>query len=59
MPNKLLYLIGNKIYLNENSEVKREEAIEFAESKKLRFLKIFYKTVEGIEEFLDNYYAIY
>ena len=50
----LIYLIGNKIDLNERREVEREEAIEFAKSKNLRFFEISCKTGEGIKEFFDD-----
>ena len=51
---KLIYLIGNKIDLNERREVKKEEAIEFAESEKLKFFEISCMTDEGIKEFFDD-----
>ena len=52
--SNLIYLIGNKIDLNEQREVKKEEAIEFAKSKNLRFFEISCKTDEGIKEFFDD-----
>ena len=51
---KLIYLIANKIDLNEKKEVSREEANEFAKSENLRFFEISCKTGEGIKEFLDD-----
>ena len=50
----LIYLIGNKLDLNENREVKKEEAFEFAKSNNLRFFEISCKTGEGMKEFLDD-----
>ena len=51
---ELIYLIGNKIDLNERREVDKEEANEFAKSENLRFFEISCKTGEGIKEFMDD-----
>ena len=50
----LIYLIGNKIDLNERREVEREEAIEFAKSENLRFFEISCKTGQGIKDFYGD-----
>ena len=51
---KLIYLIGNKIDLNEQREVKKEEAKEFAEKENLRFFETSCMIDEGIKEFFDD-----
>ena len=51
---KLIYLIGNKIDLNDRREVPIEEAIEFAEKENIRYFEISCKKGIGIKEFFDD-----
>ena len=49
---KLIYLIGNKIDLEEDRTISKEDGERFAENLNLRFFEVSCKTGEGIEEFL-------
>ena len=51
---KLIYLIGNKIDLEEFREVYKEEGQRFAKENNLRFFEAPCKTGEGIGVFLDD-----
>ena len=50
--NKLVYLIGNKIDLNDRRTVKKNTASSFAKAKKLKFFEISCKTKEGLDDFI-------
>ena len=50
----LIYLVGNKIDLNDRREVSKEEANEYAKSLNLRFFEISCKTKEGLNEFYTD-----
>ena len=51
---KLIYLIGNKIDLEESRKVNKEEGQRFAKENNLRFFEVSCKTGEGIGVFLDD-----
>ena len=50
----LIYLIGNKMDLYKKDESIIEEAMNFAQSKKLGFFTISCKTDQGIWEFFED-----
>ena len=50
----LIYLIENKIDLENEREVNKEEAIAYAKNNNLRFFKISCKNFTGINEFLND-----
>ena len=52
--NKLVYLIGNKIDLNDRRIVKKNIASNFAKAKKLKFFEISCKTKEGLDDFYKD-----
>ena len=52
--NALIYLVGNKIDLDDKRVVSKEVAIEYAEKEKLRFFEISCKTNEGFNEFYND-----
>ena len=47
--NALIYLVGNKIDLKDEIQVPDEEAISFANEKKMLFFKVSAKTGEGLD----------
>ena len=51
---KLIYLIGNKMDLEESRKISQEEGKIFAKDNNLRFFEVSCKTGEGISEFLDD-----
>ena len=51
---KLIYLIGNKIDLEESRKVNKEEGQRFAKENNLRFFEVSCKTGEGTGVFLDD-----
>ena len=50
----LVYLIGNKIDLNDRRTVKKNTASNFAKKKKLKFFEISCKTKEGLDDFYKD-----
>ena len=50
----LIYLVGNKIDLDDRRKVREEEAIKYAESRNLRFFEVSCKTDAGLNAFYDD-----
>ena len=51
---KLIYLIGNKIDLNEEREVNKREAKKYAKENNLRYFETSCLNGKGVKEFVDD-----
>ena len=52
--NPLIYLVANKIDLQDRIQVPDEEAISFANEKKIPFFKVSAKTGEGVDNLINH-----
>ena len=52
--NPLIYLVANKIDLQDRIEVPDEEAISFANEKQIPFFKVSAKTGEGVDNLINH-----
>ena len=52
--NPLIYLVANKIDLQEDIQVPDEEAISFANKKQIPYFKVSAKTGEGVDNLINH-----